>query len=440
MEHQDGTARPDDGHLDAGWSSEDVVALGNLLTRLRHDGVAADAELLVSELATAHEELRVADEELRVQRDALTELLTERRAAAAQRDWLSSLLPVPMIVTSTAGTVVSANVAAAGLLNVALATLLTKPLTAFVHPDDRGALRSAIGVAGSEPARLEVRLTPRRSPAVAAVIAVTAGNAGSDSPTELTWTVLAAGDSAVPGARSLDALQLVSAFAEICAVPAADEDLQHLLLRLGDIALRSVVGATSVSVNLGSPLAPTHVSSTGHPAATADGLQIQSGEGPCVLAFDERDLVVSDDMATDRRWPGLARWVGGTGLVSVVAAPIEVDGELVGALNVYSTATAAFDDAQAKAVELLAVAAGSILRGVWAQQQLRDLVAQLNHALESRGVIEQAKGIIMAKQGCSADDAFARLATMSQQRNVKLRDLARSIVDQTTAPVSRRRP
>lgn len=440
MEHDDGSTRPDDAYVDTGLRSEDVVALGSLLTRLRHDGVAADAAVLVSELATAHEELRVADEELRVQRDALAELLSERRAAAAQRNWLSSLLPVPMIVTSTTGTVVSANVAAAGLLNVALATLLTKPLTAFVHPDDRPAVRSAIGVASTEPARLEVRLTPRRSPAVATVVAVTAGQASTDRPAELTWTVLAAGDTAVPGARSLDALQLVSAFAEICAVPAADEDLHHLLLRLSDIALRSVVGATSVSVNLGSPLAPTHVSSTGHPAATVDGLQIQSGEGPCVLAFDERDLVVSDDMTTDQRWPVLARWVGSAGLVSVVAAPIEVDGELVGALNVYSSATAAFDEVQAKAVELLAVAAGSILRGVWAQQQLRDLVAQLNQALETRGVIEQAKGIIMAKQGCSADDAFARLATMSQERNVKLRELARSIVDQATTPVSRRRP
>lgn len=429
---------PDDEHAAVApsatepWSADDLEALGTLVTRLRSEDGAGDRELLVGELETAHEELRVADEELRVQRDTLTELLADRRTAAAQRDWLASLLPVPMVVTDPAGMVLSANVAASGLLNTALATVLTKPLVTFVHPDDRATARSTLSRASVEPVRLELRLAPRRSEPVRAVVAVTASAASPNGRGDVTWTVLAAGERGVPAVPELDALRLASAFAEICRVPPPDEDLHRLLARMAGIALRSVVGATAVSVTIGHPAAPTHVATTDQAAAAADGLQIQVAEGPCVQAFADRAPVTSADLRTDPRWPALAGRVASTGVVSAVAAPIEVDDELVGALNVYGTSVGVFDEVPSRAVALLAVAIGSILRGVRDQQQLRDLVGQLNAALESRAVIDQAKGIIMARHGGTADEAFTRLAALSQHRNVKLRELARSIVEQVS--------
>jgi AmiR/NasT family two-component response regulator len=120
-------------------------------------------------------------------------------------------------------------------------------------------------------------------------------------------------------------------------------------------------------------------------------------------------------------------------------------GEKVGCLNCYSATAGAFTESQAQAAEVLALAAGAALEAVEESTRLRTVAAQLDHALASRAVIDQAKGIVMARRGCTADQAFEHLAALSQQRNVKVRDLALALVQQTAAQtaaassVSRRR-
>jgi AmiR/NasT family two-component response regulator len=111
-------------------------------------------------------------------------------------------------------------------------------------------------------------------------------------------------------------------------------------------------------------------------------------------------------------------------------------------LNWYRTVPGRFTEVQTQAAEVLALAAGAALEAVEETGRLRRLADQLDQALASRAVIDQAKGIVMARRGCTADEAFTHLAALSQQRNVKLRDLAAALVEQTAAAassVSRRR-
>jgi GAF domain-containing protein len=116
------------------------------------------------------------------------------------------------------------------------------------------------------------------------------------------------------------------------------------------------------------------------------------------------------------------------GILSVLAVPMRAGSDIVGALNMYAEAEHAFkagdiEDASAFALQAAVVLANA--RAYWDAQLLSD---NLTQAMESRAVIEQAKGIIMGVAGVSADEAFERLKGQSQHENVKVREIAAEIV------------
>jgi hypothetical protein len=351
------------------------------------------------------------------------------------------MLPMPILSTDVAGRIDQANAAAAALLNVPLVRLLGKPMVTFVQDGDRGAVRRALSALGADPVQLRVHVTPRRSaPAPVDLVLTSEVRVGEEPAVE--WTVLTPGTAYAGAGPDVDPLRLAGAVADISRLPATTADPQALLSGLAQAAKSALDEFAAVSVNLGRPDAPTQVASTAHEAAVADGLQLRTGEGPCVDAYDDGETVVSPDVGADPRWPRLRSVWHESPVVSALAVPLMVGTERAGGLNLYSTATGAFTEAQAKAAEVLALAGGAALEAVEETARLRGLAVQLDKALESRAVIDQAKGIVMARRGCTADEAFTHLAALSQQRNVKLRDLARALVEQTTttAPgVSRRR-
>jgi PAS domain-containing protein len=428
---------------DRTWTSQDLAALDDLMSRVRDRSPDdADALALEVELATAHEELRVADEELRAQRDQLEQLLELNRTSSAQRRQVAAMLPVPILTTDEAGLITQANAAAAALLNVPLVRLLGKPIVTFVRDGHRSEVRSALSRVGTDPAQLRVDLTPRRSGPVAADLVLASEPRGS-VPVDVEWTVLTPGTAYDGGGDpGVDPLRLAAAVTAISRLPVAEHDLRSLLGAIARIARTALDESAAVSANLGRPDAPTHLAFTAEDASVADGLQMRAGEGPCIDAYDDQETVVTDDVRVDPRWPRLEVPWQSSPVVSVLAIPIMAGGAAAGVLNCYSRARAAFSESQAQAAEVLGLAAGAALEAIEETNRLRNLAAQLDRALESRAVIDQAKGIVMARRGCSAEDAFAHLATLSQQRNVKLRDLAQALVEQTTASppgVTRRR-
>ncbi|GIG30716.1 ANTAR domain-containing protein [Cellulomonas marina] len=229
---------------------------------------------------------------------------------------------------------------------------------------------------------------------------------------------------AVPG--------LTTGVLELAAVPVHHAELHAALGAFVDVVLRTVPGATAVSVQLGSAAEPTEVASTSRRAAELDGWQIRAGEGPCVESGDTSRTVVSADVLTDARWPRLVRAARAGGAVPVVSSPLLDEGRAIGGVNVYGADGGVFHGGHRHAVEVMAAGTTTGVEQLRLHAELRTQADQLRQALVSRATIDQAKGIVMAHRGGTPDEAFTFLSALSQHKNVKLRDPAREMVEQAS--------
>jgi GAF domain-containing protein len=159
-----------------------------------------------------------------------------------------------------------------------------------------------------------------------------------------------------------------------------------------------------------------------------DALQHELQEGPCLDALRQHDTVHSGDLSIDERWP---RWgpevAGRQGLFSIISYRLFSTGDNLGALNLYGKTRSAFNTDDIHDGTALAAHVGVALAG--AQE-----VENLEKALTGRTVIGQATGIVMERFDLPADRAFGVLSRLSQQMNVKLRQLAEQIVQTRTIP------
>ncbi|SFB07605.1 ANTAR domain-containing protein [Cellulomonas marina] len=233
-----------------------------------------------------------------------------------------------------------------------------------------------------------------------------------------------------------------TALAEAClrvvALPRCTTSTHAVLAGAARVVLATVPGAAAVSVQLGRAAEPAEIAATSPTAAQVDGWQIQTGEGPCVQASDTATTVLTADLRDDARWPRLARRAGSAAAPAVLSAPVLDEGVVVGGVNVYGGAVGAFGDEHAAVVVTLAAAVASAVAHAQALADGHALADQLRQALVSRAVIDQAKGIVVAHRGGTPYEAFAFLSALSQHRNVKLRDLARDLVEQGALTVGAR--
>jgi len=155
-----------------------------------------------------------------------------------------------------------------------------------------------------------------------------------------------------------------------------------------------------------------------------DALQHEFGEGPCLDAVYEHKTVRVDDMASESRWPAFASRAAEAGARSMLSFQLWVEGDNLGALNLYSRRPHAFDE-DSEHIGLLYAAHAAV---AYAAAQRQD---QLQAAVDTRDLIGQAKGILMERYGIDDDRAFAFLVRLSMDRNQKLRDIAQHIVTQT---------
>jgi GAF domain-containing protein len=163
-------------------------------------------------------------------------------------------------------------------------------------------------------------------------------------------------------------------------------------------------------------------------AAQADEVQFQTGDGPSLHALRRGERVHVRDMTRHDRWPRFCRQAVSLGVRSCLVVPLMRDGEPLGALALYARRPFAFGPDETRRADGFARHASGALTLALRMASCEDLNNQLRSSIASRTVIDQALGVIMATEHCPQEKAFALLRTVSQNTNVKLRDLAATIV------------
>ncbi len=220
-------------------------------------------------------------------------------------------------------------------------------------------------------------------------------------------------------------VELAETFADVARALLGEDDVQATLTKITALAVETIDGCDHAGVSLIEGRKITTPAATDDVPVQVDAIQYETDQGPCLDAIREHESFRIDDLATEDRWPKFSRRAAEeTGVASMLSFRLFAEGDTMGALNLYSKQPSAFDDEALAIGSVFATHAAVALAG--AQQD-----EEMHKALQSRDVIGQAKGILMAQQGVSADEAFDILRRASQRMNIKLRELAERVASRT---------
>jgi GAF domain-containing protein len=163
-------------------------------------------------------------------------------------------------------------------------------------------------------------------------------------------------------------------------------------------------------------------------ASAADDVQYQTGDGPCLQAMRHARPVLVDDTTAHDQWRRFCDEAVAVGIRSCYALPLIAEGAPAGALILYSRVPSAFGPDETRRAATFARHASGALALALRMASYADLNDQLKSSIASRAVIDQAVGVVMATEHCTQERAFAMLRSVSQNTNVKLRELAADIV------------
>jgi GAF domain-containing protein len=229
-------------------------------------------------------------------------------------------------------------------------------------------------------------------------------------------------------------LDITDVFRELGHIDLGETGLDEVMARVAELAKEAVPGAYEVSVTLVRDGGPRTVASTGEPAEALDRWQYDNHDGPCLDAAAGAKTVLVDEVAAERRWAGWAEHAGSVGVCSALSVGLPIRDRVIGAVNVYAKAVRTFDSEAVALAETFADYVAVVLSNADRYHATVELARHLRTAMESRAVIEQAKGIIMSQRRCGPDEAFAILSRASQAANRKLRDVAAGVVRRAQRP------
>ncbi len=226
------------------------------------------------------------------------------------------------------------------------------------------------------------------------------------------------------------------AFAELGRISFDNTSMEAMLQRVAELAKHVIPGVAEASVTLIANDRPTTAAYTGPLARDLDEMQYGRGYGPCLEAAVGEEIQEIIDARQETRWPDYARVAVERGSLSSLSAPVPIREGLHGGLNLYAVEARAFGgDARGVAGTFASYAAVAV-HNMNLFESTRQLAENLDIAMRTRAVIEQAKGILMSQRRCDATEAFNLLAAASQRSNRKLRDIAQAIVDGVSGQVS----
>jgi GAF domain-containing protein len=210
---------------------------------------------------------------------------------------------------------------------------------------------------------------------------------------------------------------------------ADDANLAVSLQRVAVAGRDLLANCTSSSVTLIAAGRPLTMAATDATATDLDRAQYAVDDGPCLAAARRQQLINIDDMGHDGRWPAFRRVALFHGVAASMSVPLLMEEtDTFGALNIYGAVVGGFTRQDEELAERFAEQAAIVVGNVAAYWTALESSVNLTAAMQHRGVIEQAKGLLMAAHRCSPDDAFTLLRQRSQTENRKLRDVAIDMV------------
>ncbi|MGI8880257.1 MAG: ANTAR domain-containing protein [Jatrophihabitans sp.] len=238
-----------------------------------------------------------------------------------------------------------------------------------------------------------------------------------------------------PEQMSADASELQSSLGDLAGLVSGSLGLPELLGRVATFAAHAIPGADGAGVTL---LRMNRLDNrvealaASHPfVSEIDEIQyVTLNEGPCITAALEGRTVRSGSLGGEKMWPRFGPRVGRLGIHSALSLPLLLPGQVVGAINVYARGKDVFGDHAAELGELFAAPAAVAVHNAQILAQALALTVQLQTALSSRPVIDQAIGLLRGRSGGTAEEAFSRLRAISQSEHTKLVDVAQHIVDE----------
>ena len=226
--------------------------------------------------------------------------------------------------------------------------------------------------------------------------------------------------------------ELAVLLAQMGAVVLSTETVRTTIELVSALAAEAIPGTAGAGVTLVDDRGKRSMAASSSLVEQADALQYQVDAGPCLTSIHDEVSVRVDDLSTETRWPDWTRQVAEVGVRSMLSVPLIAAGDCIGAIKVYSTEPATFDDRAKHLLELFALQAAILLGNTQTLADAHRTNLQLSEALETRDIIGQAKGIILAQGAADDAAAFAILVAASQNANTKLSALARNLVDAVT--------
>lgn len=227
--------------------------------------------------------------------------------------------------------------------------------------------------------------------------------------------------------------ELDAALQELAGILVSEEDVDSTLSRITHLAVACIVGADFCGVSLvvegmkGKEIKT--VGATNEIAAEVDRVQYEVGEGPCLSSIADQATFKIDDISSDRQWPRFSAAAAHKGVKSLLAFVMQISDKALAALNLFAQKPHAFTREDVRVGALFASHAAFTLANAQTHERDQQKAQQLEQALDTRGVISNAVGILMAQEAVNRDDAFGILRNTSQTLNIKLRVIAEGIVD-----------
>jgi GAF domain-containing protein len=230
------------------------------------------------------------------------------------------------------------------------------------------------------------------------------------------------------GPAQLHVVEIAALLRELTALVITTDDLDHALDAVATTSARVAAGPASCAITLIQAGAATTAATSGDLSAEVAEIQYRLGEGPCLSAIQSQEMVVSDDLAADERWPAWRAAVAAHRIAGVLSVPLDIDDQVIGALSLYTAEAGALaPDVQLGAL-LVAEHAGLLLRAVLDRGRLTDRAADLSDALASGASVNRAIGIVMAQRSCPAEEALEVLHQASTTLRAPLGEVADRLV------------